>query len=117
MPVERVYAHPDVRQDSGMVAIQRGPLVYCLEQVDNTTPLQHIYLPEDGDLTAQYDPDLLGGMVSIHGTALAVDPSDWEGTLYSTAPASFIPCTFTAIPYFAWDNRQPGSMRVWLHEK
>jgi DUF1680 family protein len=117
MPVERVYAHPDVRQDSGLVALQRGPLVYCLEQVDNPTPLQHIYLPQDADLSAQFDPDLLGGMVSIHGTALAVDASDWEGALYSTAPASLIPCTFTAIPYFAWDNRQPGAMRVWLNEK
>ena len=116
MPIERVYAHPDVRQDSGMVALQRGPLVYCLEQVDNLTPLQHIYLPQDADLTAQFDPDFLGGMVSIHGAALAVDPTDWEGTLYSTAPASLIPCTFTAIPYFAWDNRQPGSMRVWINE-
>ena len=117
MPVERVYAHPDVRQDSGMVALQRGPLVYCLEQVDNPIPLQHIYLPEDAELSAEFDPDILGGMITIHGPALAVDPSDWEGTLYSTAPASLIPCTFTAIPYFAWDNRQPGSMRVWLNEK
>lgn len=117
MPVERVYAHPDIRQDSGMVALQRGPLVYCLEQVDNATPLQHIYLPQDSELTAEFDPDLLGGMVAVHGPALAADSSDWEGTLYSTAPASLIPCTFTAIPYFAWDNRQPGAMRVWLSEK
>lgn len=117
MPVERVYAHPDVRQDSGQVALQRGPLVYCLEQVDNPTPPGHIYLPQDGDLTAQFDPDMLEGMVTVHGTALTVDPSDWEGALYSTAPASLIPCTFTAIPYFAWDNRQPGPMRVWINEK
>jgi len=117
MPIERVYAHPDVQQDSGQVALQRGPLVYCLEQIDNPTPLQHINLPQDADLTVQFDPDLLGGMVSIHGPALAVDTSDWEGKLYSTTPASLIPCTFTAIPYFAWDNRQPGSMRVWLNEK
>jgi DUF1680 family protein len=117
MPVERVYAHPDVRQDSGLVALQRGPLVYCLEQADNPIPLQHFYLPQDADLSAQFDPDLLGGVVSIHGTGQASDPSDWEGTLYSTAPASLIPCTFTAIPYFAWDNRQPGPMRVWLNEK
>jgi DUF1680 family protein len=117
MPVERVYAHPDVRQDSGMVAIQRGPLVYCLEQIDNSTPLQYICLPEESDLSAQYDPELLGGVVSINGTALAADPSGWGNTLYSTAPVSLIPCTFTAIPYFAWDNRQPGPMRVWLNEK
>jgi hypothetical protein len=100
-----------------MVALQRGPLVYCLEHVDNPTPLQYIFLPQDADLTAQFNPDLLGGMVSIHGTALAADPTDWEGTLYSTAPASLIPCTFTAIPYFAWDNRQAGPMRIWLFEK
>lgn len=117
MPVERVYAHPDVRQDSGLVALQRGPLVFCLEQADNPIQLHQIYLPQDADLSAQFDPDLLGGMVSVHGSALAVDSSDWEGTLYSTAPASLIPCTFTAIPYFAWDNRQPGPMRVWLNEK
>ena len=86
MPVERVYAHPDVRQDSGMVALQRGPLVYCLEQVDNPTPLQHIYLPQDADLTAQFDPDLLGGMVSIHGPALAVDPIGLGGHAVQHCP-------------------------------
>jgi len=85
MPVERIYAHPDVRQDRGMVALQRGPLVFCLKQVDNSAPLQHIYLPEDADMTSQFDPDVLSGMVSINGPALAVDASDWRETLYSTA--------------------------------
>jgi len=114
MPVERVYAHPDVRQDAGCVALQRGPLVYCLEAVDHTVPLHRIVLPKAAELVSHFEPGLLGSIVVITGTAQAADDADWEGMLYRSWPATAYPCTITAIPYYAWDNRTPGEMRVWL---
>jgi len=114
MPVERVYAHPDVRQDAGCIALQRGPLVYCLEAVDHTVPLHRIVLPKAAELVSHFEPGLLGSIVVITGTAQAADDADWEGMLYRSWPATAYPCTITAIPYYAWDNRTPGEMQVWL---
>jgi DUF1680 family protein len=114
MPVERISAHPDVRQDAGQVALQRGPLVYCLEAVDHAVPLQRIILPQQAQLSSHFEPDLLGGVNVIRGEALAAESSDWNGILYRSQGPVLKPCTLTAIPYYAWDNRQPGQMRVWL---
>ncbi|MBB6284165.1 glycoside hydrolase family 127 protein [Geobacillus subterraneus] len=116
MPIERVYAHPNVRQNRNCVALQRGPLVYCLEGADNPEPLYAISLPRTSILQAQFDERLLGGMVKITGQALRCDDSDWDGELYRTTPPTAKPFEFTAIPYYAWDNRQPGQMIVWIPE-
>jgi len=114
MPVEKVYSHPDVREDAGYLALQRGPIVYCLEQIDNTEPLQRILVPDDAEFTSQMQPELLDGVVTISGQALTADISDWEKKLYRLQPVHWKPCQITAIPYYTWDNRQPGQMRVWL---
>jgi hypothetical protein len=115
MPAERIYAHPDVRADAGRVALQRGPLVYCLETADNALPLQRIRLPAAAELGSQFIPDLLGGVTVIRGAALALATDDWSDMLYRAAPARPLPHTLVAIPYFAWDHRQPGEMCVWIH--
>jgi DUF1680 family protein len=114
MPIERVYAHPAVAADLGHVALRRGPLVYCLEQADHAMPLDRIALPDTAELTHVYEPDLLGGVVTIGGTAAAADDAGWEDLLYRTSPPSARPCALRAIPYYAWDNRAPGAMRVWV---
>jgi uncharacterized protein len=114
MPVERMHAHPDVRQDTGCVALQRGPVVFCLEQADHATPLHRILLPQGADLTPRFEADLLDGVVTLHGEALAVEAGDWTNTLYRAQAAAKQPCPIKAIPYYAWDNRAPGPMRVWL---
>jgi DUF1680 family protein len=114
MPVERVYAHPAVAADIGRVALRRGPLVYCLEQADQGVPIQRILLPETADLTPEFEANLLGGVVAISGQAITVDDSGWEGVLYRSAPPNTQPCVIRAIPYYAWDNRDPGPMHVWL---
>lgn len=114
MPVERIYSHPDVRADAGHVALQRGPLVYCLETVDNPIPLHRIQLPETAVLESHFISTLLGGVVRIQGNAAVLEASGWAGMLYRTAPARRSPYTLTAIPYYAWDHRQPGEMRVWI---
>jgi DUF1680 family protein len=116
MPVERMYAHPLVRQDAGCVALQRGPLVYCLEEADNPMALHTVRLPKEAPLGARFEHDLLGGVPAITGTALVADGMEWGRALYRPESASLIPRPFTAIPYYAWDNRQPGQMRVWIQE-
>jgi hypothetical protein len=110
MPVERVYADPHVKADAGRVALQRGPVVYCLEGVDNGGQVRNLVLPKDAKLTASFDKDLLGGVVVVKGEAQAVTDVDDNGKL-TVKPTSFV-----AIPYCTWDNRKPGPMVVWLPE-
>ncbi|HEU5014811.1 MAG TPA: beta-L-arabinofuranosidase domain-containing protein [Roseiflexaceae bacterium] len=116
MLVERVYANPNVKADVGSVALRRGPLVYCFEQVDQEAPVFQTLLPEQTELLDAHAPDLLEGVVQVTGSAIALDDADWEDTLYRTAPPTLHACTVQAIPYYAWDNREPGAMSVWLRE-
>lgn len=116
MPIERVYTNPNVRYNRNCVAIQRGPLVYCLEGADNPEPLYRISLPKNEVLHSHFDEQLLGGVVKITGKAVFYNDFEWDGELYRTslpAPRQF---EFTAIPYYAWDNRKPGQMLVWIPE-
>jgi hypothetical protein len=117
MPVERVYAHPDVRADVGSTALRRGPLVYCLEQMDHTVPLHRMVLPAQATLTARFDENLLGGVVVLEGQGAALRDAGWNDTLYRTTLPETEPCDIRAIPYYAWDNRESGSMQVWLRTK
>ena len=117
MPVERVYAHPNVEANVGKVAIQRGPVVYCLEEVDQSTSLERILLPKDSPLEASFERDgVLGELVKVRGEAVMVLDEDWSENLYRTQPSKVAPVTITAIPYYAWDNRASGAMRVWINE-
>jgi len=116
MPVERIEAHPAVRMDSGRIALQRGPLVYCLEEVDNGANLNDITLPRDGLLKVEFDESLLGGVVVITGEARRRDLSRWEGRLYQPACSASKTVPLKAIPYYAWANRAPGEMLVWIRE-
>jgi len=117
MPVERVYANPNVHQDVGCVALQRGPLVYCLEKVDNAASTRQVVLPRDAAVTASLNAAELGGVVVVHGDADFADAQGWDGALYHLGDATLTPIRMTAIPYYAWDNRQPGDMCVWIHER
>ncbi|HEY7350080.1 MAG TPA: beta-L-arabinofuranosidase domain-containing protein [Ktedonobacterales bacterium] len=114
MPVERMHPHPDVRAAAGYVALQRGPLVYCLETADNPLPLHRIRLPETTVLESQFAPTMLGGVTLIRGNAIALETGDWTDALYRAAPARRSPYTLIAIPYYAWDHRHPGEMCVWI---
>lgn len=113
MPVQRLEAHPEVKEDVGRLAIQRGPLVYCWEACDQTVPLSTLALPPSASLKAVKRPELLGGVVVVQGTGEATPEEDWTGKLYRpyVAPRR-VPVT--AIPYYAWDNREAGPMEVWL---
>jgi len=117
MPVERIEAHPKVRQDRGCVALQRGPVLYCLEQVDNGPDLRGIVLPRDARLTARKDAKLFGQVSVITGKARRFDAGKWTGGLYRPVASKTRPASIKAIPYFLWANRAKGEMLVWLREQ
>jgi DUF1680 family protein len=114
MPVERVYPHPSIQENVGTVALRSGPLVYCVESSDNAVPLHQLVLPDSATFEKQFLADLLGGVVVLKTTARALETEDWGETLYRTQPPVSRPLPLTAIPYYAWDEREPGEMRVWL---
>lgn len=116
MEAHRIYAHPNLRADAQKVSIQRGPLVYCLESIDNWEPLSSISLKEDGKFTAAFDETLLGGAVVIEADGLRVDQESWNGGLYSREKASLQPVKVRAVPYYLWGNRGSGEMKVWISE-
>jgi DUF1680 family protein len=114
MAVERVRAHPEVRQNAGRVALMRGPLVYCLEAVDNPINLNRLHIPEHTLFECRFEPDLLGGVVTLSANVEADATADWAGALYRTEAPKTEPVRIKAIPYYSWDNREPGEMLVWL---
>ena len=116
MPIERVHAHPDIRQNAGHVALQRGPVVYCLEEIDHDVPPHRIILPQKTKLISRHEADLLGGVTVITGKTMTTDVSDWNNDLYRSKAPQLKPCDFTAVPYYTWDNREPGQMRVWIEQ-
>ena len=66
-------------------------------------------------MTASYDPDLLGGVVALDADGLASDVAAWDGSLYRpTDDVEWTDVDVRAIPYYAWDNRDPGAMTVWI---
>ena len=109
MPVERVYAHPEVKANSGRVALQRGPIVYCLEAIDNNGHVRNLCLARETKLTASFRKELLGGVMVVRGEAQSV-ARNGEKLTFANVP-------FQAVPYALWDNRQPGEMVVWLPEE
>lgn len=114
MPVERVRAHPRVAHARRQVALQRGPIVYCLEQADNGSGLDCLQLPRAAEVTARFEPTLLGGCVVLEAPARRVAADD--GPLYSTATPAHEPARLRAVPYALWANRGEGEMRVWIDE-
>jgi len=115
MPIRRIEAHPSVVDNRGRVALQRGPIVYCLEAVDNGGRALSLVLPRDARLEEATTEGLPGRVVVIRAEGLRVPPRDWAGKLYQpVAPAE--KAQLTAIPYYAWDNREPGEMTVWIPE-
>ncbi|MDN4477858.1 glycoside hydrolase family 127 protein [Demequina sp. SYSU T00039] len=111
----RVRADPRVAADAGRVALQRGPLVHCLEGVDlDGVPAHSIVLPREAALVVEEGP--VAGVHAIAADARRVEPLA-DGQLYSTEDPRLQPQWIRAIPYFAWANRGQSTMAVWLPER
>ncbi len=96
MPVRRVVSHQNVKNNQGLVALQRGPLVYCFEGVDNGGKVLKRILPDDAVFEVEFRPELLSGV-----NVVKVKKPD--GSEY-----------LVAVPYYSWSHRGPGEMAVWL---
>ena len=106
MEVRRVRACDSVYDDKGLLAIQRGPIVYCLEGVDQAD--KHVfnkYIPEDAQFTEDFDAKLLNGVVVLKTTAIQLESDGTENKIQ-----------VTAIPYSTWNNRGKSEMIVWIPE-
>ncbi|MBX2946903.1 MAG: glycoside hydrolase family 127 protein [Cyclobacteriaceae bacterium] len=111
MEVQEVVAHEQVKQNTDRVALQRGPLMYCVEGVDNNGAAWDFIVPDNTHYTSEFKPDLLGGVVVITFEAQALKGGS------SPADVLHYPKTITAIPYYAWNNRGANEMQVWLPKK
>ena len=114
MPIERIQAHPRVRMNCGKVALQRGPVVYCLEEIDNGPDLADITLPRSTKLRAKVDRALFGGVPVITGRAYRRDVAGWRNRLYQPAQSGKKLVNIKAVPYCLWSNRGSGEMLVWI---
>ena len=102
MPIQRVHSHEKVKANQGKVTLMRGPIVYCVEAPDQPgVNLFRLAVSSAAELRATSRPDFLGGVTVIQGPALAELKT---------------PVEMTAIPYFAWGNREKGAMTVWVDE-
>jgi uncharacterized protein len=102
----------EVDANRGRVALTRGPLVYCLEQIDNGAELDALTLPLDAAFAPEERPDLPGGMLGLAGRGFREQTRN-DG-LYADEPPVAQPTTVRALPYYAWGNREPGEMQVWI---
>jgi uncharacterized protein len=122
MAAQVLEANPRVADDTGRVAVQRGPLVYCLEGLDQSSGvnLSDVALElgkrPDSEFQSEMKNDLLGGVLLLHHTGVAYERTSTENALYPRYTGAAdntrkVPLTF--IPYYAWANRQSTAMQVW----
>ena len=107
MPVSIIKGNPKSIDQVGRIAIQRGPIVYCLEQADNPrVDVDSLYFKENSKFTEKFDSSLLGGVVQIQTLAVEVNKDNTKREVQ-----------VQLIPYYTWANREPGRMMVWLLTK
>lgn len=108
MQVRRVVSRPELKQNKDRVALQYGPLMYCVEWADNQGEAWDFIVPATTAFTVQYEPGLLGGVntISFQGTQ-PMGAADGQSVVLQ-------PKTIKAVPYFSWNNRGAGGMQVWL---
>ena len=111
MPVRRIIAHPSIADDKDKIALQRGPIVYCLEWPDNDGKVLNMMIRDNALLRTKYKPDLLNGVMVITGNAQVVKRTE-NGEISQAQNKQFI-----AIPYYAWAHRGKGEMTVWPARK
>lgn len=103
MPVRKVAGHEKVAALEGLIAVERGPLVYCAEGVDHAGKLAGLLVPPATVLRVEKKPELLNGVCVIKGEGL------WQGDAGEPRKG-----TITLVPYYAWNHRGQGEMKVWF---
>ena len=108
MEVKRVISNAAIKQNLNRVALQYGPLVYCVEGADNQGSTLNLVVPPETDFKTFFQPALLGGVNTIQFEAPVLTVSN-DGQSVATENRKI-----TAIPYFSWNNRGANEMQVWL---
>lgn len=108
MDVERITMPAQFKEYADLAAIQRGPIVYCLEEQDVAAHISAVCIPEGTRFTAEHRPDFLGGVTVLHADLPRAYFSKDDDR--SSLPAMF-------VPYGVWNNRTPGLMFMWLQGK
>lgn len=115
MSVRRVYTSNKVSANTGKVAVERGPLIYCVEGVDNENDVLSLSLKKGGTITVgEYMPDKLYGIQELYAEGYRETLND---DLYSYEAPAEEECKITLVPYYTWGNRGLNQMRVWIPEK
>jgi len=118
-----IASNPRIDATRGCLAIQRGPIVYCLEDRDQEVNGQMLDVEIDRSqpLLTRWDNDLLDGVMVVEAGGQFIDSESWHGHLYQSATSPVLanprPARLIAIPYYAWGNRKIGAMRVWIPKK
>ena len=107
MLVHRVLANKQIKQDEGRVAVERGPLVYCVEGADHDGRVRNIWLPGDAPLVPEPTENLLGGVTVLNGTAMSLHRAGNGAVASRTKKVRM-------IPYHVWCHRGANEMMVWL---
>jgi DUF1680 family protein len=112
-----VRANPLVKEDVGRVAVMKGPLVFCMEEVDNEPNLPAYFLDTDAGLSEFYEENLLGGTSVIRCKGKKIRSEGWDTeALYTGRKPEFEDKDLTLVPYPYWGNRRTGEMLVWVKE-
>ena len=120
MPVRRVYGNPLLRHIAGKVAVQRGPLVYCLEEADNGAELHNLKLPKESAFTLLQGKGIFAHKILIQTNGVRMESRQAEQQAlyhYDQSPVAAAPKKLTFIPWFSWANRGEGEMRIWVDEE
>jgi DUF1680 family protein len=120
MQPELLMAHPRIDPARASVALRRGPLIYCLEDVDQSAGvhIEDVTVGRDAEPVASWQPNLLHGITVLQLEGTTTQFSAWGDDLYrpvtDVTPLTGENVQLTAIPYYAWANRGTNAMRVWI---
>jgi DUF1680 family protein len=107
MKVKQVVANEKVKDNIGKIAIERGPIVYCAEFVDNNGLTSNLIVPENQNFATEFQTNLLNGVMTIRGSANALNIENNASISTKNQP-------LVLIPYYARSNRGQGEMRIWF---
>lgn len=113
MEARFVYANPQVRANNGKAAVMRGPLVYCLEEIDNGENLSALYVDTECPLIAERREGPPAEMVVLRAKGKRICGTGWGDSLYQDAKPRLEETELVYVPYYSWGNRVPGEMMVW----
>jgi DUF1680 family protein len=109
MEIKKVVANENLKEDIGKMVLQRGPIIYCAEGIDNEGRASNIIIPSNASFTSEYKADMLNGITVLK--------SEVPKVLVNNEQVLTVKQPFTAIPYYAWANRGKNEMMVWFPQQ